>query len=109
MTLSKGSEWRYFLRTFWMGGQCLLIFALWAARASCLVPNAECNRICRYKSVFFDGNVCIGCFRSVDEIRAWPAHGTPEWESASADAAERRTAWDESAALRGEPARLSVR
>ena len=43
------------------------------------VPVTPCNRICRYNSEFFDGQVCIGCFRETHEISTW----------ASMDASER--------------------
>ena len=30
-----------------------------------------CTRICRYNSKFYDGNVCIGCYRDTYEISQW--------------------------------------
>jgi len=35
------------------------------------VPMSPCNRICRYNSSFYDGQVCIGCFREAYEIEMW--------------------------------------
>jgi len=35
------------------------------------VPLTPCNRICRYNSSFYDGQVCIGCFREAYEIEMW--------------------------------------
>ena len=35
------------------------------------VPMTPCNRICRYNSSFYDGQVCIGCFREAFEIGTW--------------------------------------
>lgn len=35
------------------------------------VPASPCNRICRYNSAFYDGMVCIGCFREAYEIQTW--------------------------------------
>ena len=35
------------------------------------VPVTPCNRICRYNSSFYDGQVCIGCFRETYEIEMW--------------------------------------
>ena len=35
------------------------------------IPATPCNRICRYNSNFYDGQVCIGCFREAYEIEYW--------------------------------------
>ncbi|KAL7539772.1 hypothetical protein ACHAXR_009584 [Thalassiosira sp. AJA248-18] len=35
------------------------------------VPLTPCNRICRYNSSFYDGQVCIGCYREAYEIEMW--------------------------------------
>jgi predicted Fe-S protein YdhL (DUF1289 family) len=35
------------------------------------VPASPCNRICRYNAAFYDGLVCIGCFREAYEIKMW--------------------------------------
>ena len=39
--------------------------------SSANVPLTPCNRICRYNSSFYDGQVCIGCFREAYEIEMW--------------------------------------
>jgi glyoxylase I family protein len=35
------------------------------------IPATPCNRICRYNSNFFDGQVCIGCYREAFEVECW--------------------------------------
>jgi len=35
------------------------------------VPMTPCTRICRYNSSFYDGQVCIGCYREAYEIEMW--------------------------------------
>mmetsp|Transcript_12121 Transcript_12121/g.29592 ORF Transcript_12121/g.29592 Transcript_12121/m.29592 type:complete len:386 (-) Transcript_12121:162-1319(-) len=36
------------------------------------IPSqTPCTRICRYNSSFYDGQVCIGCFREAYEIKMW--------------------------------------
>jgi predicted Fe-S protein YdhL (DUF1289 family) len=35
------------------------------------VPSTPCVRICRYNSNFYNGQVCIGCYREVYEIGTW--------------------------------------
>ena len=35
------------------------------------VPSTPCTRICRYNADFFDGQVCIGCYREAYEIGTW--------------------------------------
>jgi len=35
------------------------------------IPATPCNRICRYNSNFYNGQVCIGCFRELYEIECW--------------------------------------
>ena len=35
------------------------------------VPITPCNRICRYSNSFYNGQVCIGCFRDTYEIKMW--------------------------------------
>ena len=35
------------------------------------IPATPCNRICRYNSNFYDGQVCIGCYREAYEIECW--------------------------------------
>lgn len=34
-------------------------------------PMTPCNRICRYNRSFYNGQVCIGCFREEYEIKMW--------------------------------------
>lgn len=34
-------------------------------------PVTPCNRICRYNNSFYNGQVCIGCFREEYEIKMW--------------------------------------
>lgn len=43
-------------------------------------PMTPCNRICRYNSSFYDGQVCIGCFREAYEIEMWQSM-TPSQKS----------------------------
>ena len=50
-----------------------------------------CNRICRYSPTFGDGQICIGCFLTVDETRTW----------ASMDATQRGWAEEVRAGQRG--------
>ena len=35
------------------------------------VPVSPCIWICRYNSAFYEGQVCIGCFREAYEIGTW--------------------------------------
>jgi predicted Fe-S protein YdhL (DUF1289 family) len=53
------------------------------------VKPTPCNRICRYNSNFFDGEVCIGCFRDSHEISNWVSMTSQEKSYALEDAAER--------------------
>jgi len=41
------------------------------------VPVTPCVRICRYNANFYDGAVCIGCFRDAYEIQTWES-STPQ-------------------------------
>lgn len=43
-----------------------------------LVPITPCNRICRYNKSFYNGQVCIGCFREEYEIKMWQSMTTSE-------------------------------
>ena len=36
-----------------------------------MVQPCPCNRICRYNSNFYDGQVYIGCYREAYEIEFW--------------------------------------
>ena len=53
------------------------------------IPPTPCNRICRYNAEFFNGEVCIGCFRDVHEISHWGAMTSLEKGYALEDAVER--------------------
>eukprot|EP00979_Chaetoceros_neogracilis_P011017 scaffold2653_cov242-Chaetoceros_neogracile.AAC.3 len=55
------------------------------------VKPTPCNRICRYNSNFFDGEVCIGCFRDTHEISNWVSMTSSEKSYALEDAAGRST------------------
>lgn len=48
-----------------------------------------CTRICRYNKDFFDGQVCIGCFRDAAEISTWSQLTNVEKGFALEDAADR--------------------
>jgi predicted Fe-S protein YdhL (DUF1289 family) len=39
------------------------------------IPPTPCIRICRYNADFYDGQVCIGCFREAFEISQWSSPG----------------------------------
>ena len=41
-------------------------------------PMTPCNRICRYNSSFYNGQVCIGCFREEYEIKMWQSMTSAE-------------------------------
>ncbi|EJK58626.1 hypothetical protein THAOC_21239, partial [Thalassiosira oceanica] len=53
------------------------------------VPSTPCNRICRYNGSFFEGKVCIGCFRETYEIQTWQSMGPYEKSLALLDAIDR--------------------
>jgi predicted Fe-S protein YdhL (DUF1289 family) len=48
--------------------------ALLASTSSENIPSTPCTRICRYNAEFFDGQVCIGCFRETYEISQWSSN-----------------------------------
>ena len=48
-----------------------------------------CTRICRYNSNFYNGQVCIGCFRDTTEIAAWSSMTNLEKNMALEDAVDR--------------------
>lgn len=52
-------------------------------------PVTPCTRICRYNADFFDGNICIGCFRDVHEISNWSSMSPKSKIYALEDAADR--------------------
>ena len=41
------------------------------AQAAVPLPPTPCIRICRYNRDFYNGQVCIGCFREAFEIAEW--------------------------------------
>ena len=48
-----------------------------------------CTRICRYNANFYDGQVCIGCYREAYEISTWNSMTHSERSYALLDAADR--------------------
>lgn len=56
------------------------------------VPATPCSRICRYNSSFYDGNVCIGCFREAYEIEMWQSMTPYQKSLALLDSIDRCTA-----------------
>lgn len=54
-----------------------------------LVRPTPCTRICRYNQNFYDGQVCIGCFRDTVEISSWSKLSSFEKGLALEDASER--------------------
>ena len=59
-----------------------------------LAPS-PCTRVCRYSSAFYEGRVCIGCFREEFEIEWWASMSASERGFALRDAADRRPDGDE--------------
>lgn len=53
-----------------------------------------CNRICRFNKDFYEGQVCIGCFRTVDEMRTWESLDARARSWTEEDMAERRAEFD---------------
>lgn len=53
------------------------------------VPLTPCNRICRYNSSFYDGRVCIGCFREGYEIETWQSMNSMQKSMTLLDAIDR--------------------
>ena len=53
------------------------------------IPSSPCNRICRYNANFFDGKICIGCYREEYEISTWAVMSAQEKSWALLDAADR--------------------
>eukprot|EP00293_Proteomonas_sulcata_P012694 CAMPEP_0184309166 /NCGR_PEP_ID=MMETSP1049-20130417/17415_1 /TAXON_ID=77928 /ORGANISM="Proteomonas sulcata, Strain CCMP704" /LENGTH=81 /DNA_ID=CAMNT_0026622007 /DNA_START=373 /DNA_END=618 /DNA_ORIENTATION=- len=53
-----------------------------------------CKRICRYKADFYDGKVCIGCFREAFEIASWNGLNEEDKKFAVMDAADRQDEWE---------------
>jgi predicted Fe-S protein YdhL (DUF1289 family) len=61
---------------------------IWSLSSSPLKPT-PCTRICRYNSNFYNGQVCIGCFRDTTEISCWSQFSNLEKGLALEDASER--------------------
>jgi glyoxylase I family protein len=53
------------------------------------VSATPCIRICRYNSSFYDGQVCIGCFRDAYEVGAWQSMTAIEKSMTILDAIDR--------------------
>ena len=53
------------------------------------IPSTPCVRICRYNANFFNGQICIGCYRDEFEISAWASMSAQEKSWALLDAADR--------------------
>lgn len=56
------------------------------------LPASPCIRLCCLDE---PGLVCVGCFRSLDEITGWHAADAREREAILKRCAERRAAWRE--------------
>ena len=54
-------------------------------------PPTPCVRICRYNRNFYDGQVCIGCFRETFDIAQWVNYDATARRFALEDALDR---WD---------------
>jgi predicted Fe-S protein YdhL (DUF1289 family) len=63
------------------------------------IPSTPCTRICRYNADFYDGQVCIGCFRDTFEISQWASMSNTERSYALMDAADRVDDADDSPSL----------
>mmetsp|Transcript_18550 Transcript_18550/g.38067 ORF Transcript_18550/g.38067 Transcript_18550/m.38067 type:complete len:358 (+) Transcript_18550:104-1177(+) len=63
------------------------------------VPVSPCNRICRYNASFYDGEVCIGCFREAYEIKMWQSMSPLEKSIALLDAIDRRNQHEEMSSM----------
>ncbi len=53
------------------------------------IPPTPCTRICRYNADFYDGAICIGCFRDSHDISNWRSLPPKEKAFALEDAADR--------------------
>ncbi|KAK1747329.1 adenylate kinase [Skeletonema marinoi] len=58
-------------------------------QAQLSIPVTPCNRICRYNNSFYDGQVCIGCFREEYEIKMWQSMTASEKSLTLVDQIER--------------------
>jgi glyoxylase I family protein len=59
------------------------------------IVSTPCTRICRYNADFYNGQVCIGCFREAYEIGRWNSMTASERSMALLDAADRYPDLDE--------------
>ncbi|CAH0364222.1 unnamed protein product [Pelagomonas calceolata] len=71
------------------------VLLLVGVSAAAPAQRSPCNRICRRNPSFMDGTVCIGCFLADDEVRGWSSFNARERGWALADAAERRSEWEQ--------------
>ena len=81
-------------RTFILANWTLLVASLLVGSvppsSSSILPRpSPCTRICRYNSNFFDGLVCIGCYRDTNEISGWSQMSSMEKYYALEDSIER--------------------
>ena len=53
------------------------------------VPITPCIRICRYNSNFYNGQVCIGCYREAYEIQGWQSMTNTEKSMTLLDSIDR--------------------
>ena len=58
-------------------------------KASPQPPPSPCTRICRYNSKFYNGQVCIGCFRDEYDIRNWDTYDNLSRKTSLEDAGDR--------------------
>ena len=65
------------------------------------IPATPCIRICRYNSSFYNGQVCIGCFREAYEIEMWQSMTPMEKSITLLDAIDRHSDNDQSTVLSG--------
>lgn len=64
------------------------------SRAESNFKSTPCNRICRYNANFYNGQVCIGCFREAYEIGTWTSMTDIERYYTLLDAADREDSSD---------------
>ena len=81
----------------------------YSTRITDMIPSTPCNRICRYNEQFYDGEVCVGCFRDSHEIANWGIFSSTEKMFALEDAVDRlRESRTTSMALEGGILRESI-
>mmetsp|Transcript_8334 Transcript_8334/g.12834 ORF Transcript_8334/g.12834 Transcript_8334/m.12834 type:complete len:493 (+) Transcript_8334:175-1653(+) len=68
---------------------CVICIQLSLSLSSLPPKPTPCIRICRYNKEFFDGKVCIGCFRDTYEISSWSKLTDQEKVCALQDAIKR--------------------